>query len=41
MMEPIKLPSEEEIRIALQGNVCRCTGYAQILAAVRAAAIAA
>ncbi len=30
-------PSEEEIRIALQGNVCRCTGYVQILQAVRAA----
>lgn len=34
-------PSEDEIRIALQGNICRCTGYAQILQAVRAAAAAA
>ena len=27
-------PSEEEIRIGLSGNLCRCTGYAKILAAV-------
>jgi carbon-monoxide dehydrogenase small subunit len=31
-------PSEEEIRIALGGNLCRCTGYAGILQAVRRAA---
>ena len=31
-------PTEEEIRIALSGNICRCTGYTQILAAVRDAA---
>ena len=28
-------PSEEEIRDALSGNLCRCTGYGQIVAAVR------
>ncbi|MCW5679994.1 MAG: (2Fe-2S)-binding protein [Xanthobacteraceae bacterium] len=33
-------PTEEEIRTALQGNVCRCTGYVQILQAVRAAVAA-
>ncbi len=27
-------PSQEEIRIGLSGNLCRCTGYAKILAAV-------
>ena len=27
-------PSPEEIRIGLSGNLCRCTGYAKILAAV-------
>jgi carbon-monoxide dehydrogenase small subunit len=27
-------PSEEEIRIGLSGNLCRCTGYAKILSAV-------
>jgi len=31
-------PSEEEIRRALSGNICRCTGYQHIIAAVRAAA---
>jgi carbon-monoxide dehydrogenase small subunit len=33
-------PSEEEIRHALEGNYCRCTGYQNIVAAVRAAAAA-
>jgi aerobic-type carbon monoxide dehydrogenase small subunit (CoxS/CutS family) len=31
-------PSDEEIRRALGGNLCRCTGYAGIIRAVRAAA---
>jgi len=31
-------PSEEEIRSALSGNICRCTGYQHIVNAVRAAA---
>jgi len=31
-------PSEDEIREALSGNLCRCTGYAKIFDAVRAAA---
>jgi carbon-monoxide dehydrogenase small subunit len=31
-------PSEEDIRNALAGNICRCTGYARIVAAVKAAA---
>ena len=30
-------PSEEEVRIALQGNICRCTGYVNIVEAVKAA----
>lgn len=30
-------PSEEEIRLALSGNLCRCTGYEGIVQAVRAA----
>jgi carbon-monoxide dehydrogenase small subunit len=31
-------PSEDEIRIALSGNLCRCTGYQGIVRAVQAAA---
>jgi aerobic carbon-monoxide dehydrogenase small subunit len=31
-------PSEEEIRTALSGNICRCTGYVQIQQAVKIAA---
>ncbi len=31
-------PSDEEIMAALEGNLCRCTGYAKILDAVRYAA---
>jgi aerobic-type carbon monoxide dehydrogenase small subunit (CoxS/CutS family) len=31
-------PSEEEIRDALSGNMCRCTGYQHIIEAVRSAA---
>ena len=31
-------PTEAEIREALSGNLCRCTGYGQIVAAVRLAA---
>jgi carbon-monoxide dehydrogenase small subunit len=31
-------PSEEEIRFALSGNLCRCTGYAKIVKAVQDAA---
>jgi aerobic carbon-monoxide dehydrogenase small subunit len=31
-------PSEDEIRLGLEGNLCRCTGYHNIVKAVRAAA---
>jgi carbon-monoxide dehydrogenase small subunit len=31
-------PTELEIREAISGNLCRCTGYGRILAAVKAAA---
>jgi len=30
-------PSEDEIRKAIQGNICRCTGYVNIVRAVQAA----
>jgi aerobic-type carbon monoxide dehydrogenase small subunit (CoxS/CutS family) len=31
-------PSDEEIRKAIQGNICRCTGYVNIVEAIKAAA---
>lgn len=31
-------PTEEEIRVGLGGNLCMCTGYVQIIAAVKDAA---
>ena len=30
-------PSEEEIRTGIQGNICRCTGYVNIVEAIKAA----
>jgi carbon-monoxide dehydrogenase small subunit len=33
-------PTEEQIRHALEGNYCRCTGYQNIVAAIQAAAAA-
>jgi aerobic carbon-monoxide dehydrogenase small subunit len=38
LLRRIPEPSEDEIREALSGNLCRCTGYAKIFDAVRAAA---
>ena len=31
-------PSDDEIRHAIEGNICRCTGYHNIVAAIREAA---
>jgi carbon-monoxide dehydrogenase small subunit len=31
-------PTEEEVRLGLEGNLCRCTGYQNIVKAVLAAA---
>jgi carbon-monoxide dehydrogenase small subunit len=31
-------PDEAQIRLALSGNLCRCTGYVNIVRAVKAAA---
>jgi aerobic-type carbon monoxide dehydrogenase small subunit (CoxS/CutS family) len=37
LLESNSSPSEDEIRKAIQGNICRCTGYVNIVEAVRAA----
>jgi carbon-monoxide dehydrogenase small subunit len=31
-------PTEDEIRFGIAGNICRCTGYTKIVAAIQAAA---
>jgi len=38
LLESNPRPSEDEIRIAIQGNICRCTGYVNIVEAIAAAA---
>jgi carbon-monoxide dehydrogenase small subunit len=38
LLERNASPSEEEIRRAIQGNICRCTGYVNIVKAIQAAA---
>ena len=38
LLEENPNPTEEEIRLGMDGNLCRCTGYYNIIAAVRAAA---
>ncbi|HEV8107725.1 MAG TPA: (2Fe-2S)-binding protein [Burkholderiales bacterium] len=38
LLEETCAPSEAEIRAALSGNLCRCTGYVQIIEAVQLAA---
>ncbi len=37
LLERNPSPSEEEVRVAIQGNICRCTGYVNIVHAVVAA----
>ena len=38
LLDSIPNPTEEQIRQALGGNLCRCTGYAKIIDAVQTAA---
>ncbi len=40
LLDRVPSPSDDEIREALSGNLCRCTGYAKIFDAVRLAASA-
>jgi carbon-monoxide dehydrogenase small subunit len=37
-LEEQPAPSDDQIRMALAGNICRCTGYSQIVEAVHTAA---
>ena len=39
LLERDEHPELDAVRIGLSGNLCRCTGYAKILAAVEAAAV--
>ena len=39
LLEDNPMPSRDEVRIALAGNLCRCTGYTKILDAVELAAL--
>jgi carbon-monoxide dehydrogenase small subunit len=41
LLEKNAQPSEDEIRHAISGNLCRCTGYVNIVKAVQHAARAA
>jgi len=38
LLEHVPSPTDDEIREALSGNICRCTGYQKIFDAVKAAA---
>ena len=38
LLEHNPAPTDEQIRLALEGNICRCTGYVFIVDAVRHAA---
>jgi carbon-monoxide dehydrogenase small subunit len=33
-------PSDDEIKVAIDGNLCRCTGYQPIIESIRAGATA-
>jgi aerobic-type carbon monoxide dehydrogenase small subunit (CoxS/CutS family) len=39
LLEDNPTPSRDEVRVALAGNLCRCTGYTKILDAVELAAL--
>ncbi len=38
LLDRVSDPSDEEIRHAIEGNICRCTGYHNIVLAIREAA---
>jgi carbon-monoxide dehydrogenase small subunit len=38
LLEENPAPTEEEVKIAIGGNLCRCTGYSKVVEAIMAAA---
>jgi carbon-monoxide dehydrogenase small subunit len=38
LLDEVPEPDEEQVKRAISGNLCRCTGYAKIIRAVRSAA---
>jgi carbon-monoxide dehydrogenase small subunit len=38
LLEDNPAPSEEDIRLGIAGNLCRCTGYTKMVAAIHEAA---
>jgi carbon-monoxide dehydrogenase small subunit len=39
LLQRVRTPTEAEIKRAISGNLCRCTGYLNIVRAIQAAAI--
>jgi carbon-monoxide dehydrogenase small subunit len=39
LLRRVPRPSDSQIREALAGNICRCTGYAKIIQAVQEASL--
>jgi aerobic carbon-monoxide dehydrogenase small subunit len=39
LLQRTRSPTEEEIKKAISGNLCRCTGYVNIVAAIKEAAV--
>jgi carbon-monoxide dehydrogenase small subunit len=37
LLDEVPHPSDREVRLGLEGNLCRCTGYQNIVRAVLAA----
>ena len=38
LLQQTQTPSREDVREAISGNICRCTGYVQIVDAIMLAA---
>jgi len=39
LLDEMSDPTDDEIRLGLSGNLCRCTGYYPIIQAIRTAAV--